>query len=295
MDFSIFGLVSMDHVYTALLYLYFVIALIFLFGLTIFVHEFGHFITAYFCGLVIDTFSIGFGPAIWKKKVKGIVFKIGWIPFGGYVALPQLDPTGMSTIQGEPKKEGAENKAEPESEEKPEEKPREIPPIAPWKKIVVAFAGGLGNVLFAVLLAWIVYWSPNAITAEKNTNIGFVDTDSEAYRQGFRDGDEIVSVNGERVRTWYDYAVKCALIGNDKEVSVKLLEGSAEKIIKVKTQKNQLEYTEIPGLYPTSICIIGGTETNSPAAKAGIMPLDVIRTLDGVKIRNPKHFTAMIA
>ena len=78
-----------------------VIALVFLFSFTIFVHELGHFLVALKCGMVIDVFSIGFGPAMWKKKVNGITYKIGWIPFGGYVALPQLDPSGMSSIQGE--------------------------------------------------------------------------------------------------------------------------------------------------------------------------------------------------
>jgi len=73
--------------------------LIFLLGMTIFVHEFGHYIAARWLGFVVEVFSIGFGPAIWKRKYNGVVYKIGWIPFGGYVALPQLDPTGMSTIQ----------------------------------------------------------------------------------------------------------------------------------------------------------------------------------------------------
>ena len=74
--------------------------LVLLFGVTIFVHELGHFLTARWLGLVVEVFSIGFGPSIWEKKVNGIRYKIGCIPFGGYVALPQLDPTGMSRVQG---------------------------------------------------------------------------------------------------------------------------------------------------------------------------------------------------
>src|SRR5210317_1991058 len=108
-----------------------VLVLIVLFGITIFVHELGHFWVALKCGLVVDTFSIGFGPAIWKKKVNGVVYKIGWIPFGGYVALPQLDPSGMSHIQDG---EG-------------EQETRELPPVAPWKRILVSVAGAGGNVI----------------------------------------------------------------------------------------------------------------------------------------------------
>ena len=71
---------------------FFVLAVILLFGLTIFVHELGHFIAARACGMVVDVFSIGFGHALWKKRHKGILYKVGWIPMGGYVALPQMEP-----------------------------------------------------------------------------------------------------------------------------------------------------------------------------------------------------------
>jgi regulator of sigma E protease len=73
-----------------------ILAFIILFGFSIFVHELGHFLMALRCGMVVDTFSLGFGPAIWKRKIRGVIYKIGWIPFGGYVALPQLDPSGMA-------------------------------------------------------------------------------------------------------------------------------------------------------------------------------------------------------
>ena len=67
------------------------LVVILLFGLAIFVHEFGHFLAARRLGLVVDTFAIGFGPALWKRTVGGVVYKIGVFPFGGYVALPQLE------------------------------------------------------------------------------------------------------------------------------------------------------------------------------------------------------------
>ena len=64
------------------------------FSLAIFIHEFGNFIAARRLGLRVDAFSIGFGPALWKRTVGGVVYKVGCVPFGGYVALPQLDPSG---------------------------------------------------------------------------------------------------------------------------------------------------------------------------------------------------------
>ena len=76
----------------AVLYL---LAIFLLFGLSIFVHELGHFLAARRLGLQADVFSIGLGPAVWKRQIGATIWKIGWIPFGGYVALPQMDPNSF--------------------------------------------------------------------------------------------------------------------------------------------------------------------------------------------------------
>ena len=67
--------------------LLYVLAMFLLFSLSIFVHELGHFLAARAFGMVADVFSIGLGPALWKRKVGATTYKLGWIPFGGYVAL----------------------------------------------------------------------------------------------------------------------------------------------------------------------------------------------------------------
>ncbi|MEN8255147.1 MAG: site-2 protease family protein, partial [Verrucomicrobiota bacterium] len=112
--------------------LYIVVMMLFLFGITIFAHEWGHFIVAKKCGLVIEKFSIGMGPSLWQKEIDGIVYKIGAFPIGGYVSLPQLDPEGMEKMQG-----GNENDR------------KKLPDVSPWKKIAVAVAGPLCNIVFA--------------------------------------------------------------------------------------------------------------------------------------------------
>ncbi len=71
-----------------------IIIMMLLFGITIFIHELGHFLVGRWLGLKAEVFSIGFGPALWKKTVDGVVYKIGILPLGGYVALPQMDPGG---------------------------------------------------------------------------------------------------------------------------------------------------------------------------------------------------------
>ena len=75
-----------------------IVLVILLFSLAVFIHEFGHFLAARKLGMKVDAFSIGFGPAIWKKKIDGVEYRVSWILFGGYVALPQLDPAGMEKL-----------------------------------------------------------------------------------------------------------------------------------------------------------------------------------------------------
>ena len=61
-------------------------------GFCVFIHELGHFLAAKWRGMHIVAFSIGFKKA-WSKTVNGIDYRIGWLPFGGYVDLPQIDTT----------------------------------------------------------------------------------------------------------------------------------------------------------------------------------------------------------
>ena len=75
-------------------------ACILLFSLAIFIHEFGHFLAARWRGLKVNAFSIGFGPVLWKKEVNGVEWRLSAIPFGGYVAIPDVDPEGTAKAQG---------------------------------------------------------------------------------------------------------------------------------------------------------------------------------------------------
>src|ERR1700691_6648208 len=93
-----------------------------LFNLLIFVHELGHFLAAKWRGLKIERFAIWFGKPIWKKKIDGVEYALGWIPAGGYVALPP-----MATV------EAIEGKGETPA--------GQLPPISAFDKIIVAIAG----------------------------------------------------------------------------------------------------------------------------------------------------------
>ena len=150
------------------------VCVVLLFSLAIFIHEFGHFLAARWLGLKVDAFAIGFGPALWKRTVGGVEYKIGCIPFGGYVALPQLDPSGMEKVQG-----GS------------GEASHELPDIAAWRRIIVSVAGPFGNVVLAVALALLIAWMPGVRTGVVDTRVGVVAEPGRRARdagQGIRHG-----------------------------------------------------------------------------------------------------------
>lgn len=254
-----------------------------LFSLAIFIHEFGHFAAAWFLGLKIDAFAIGFGPAIWKKTVKGVEYKIGYIPFGGYVALPQLDPSGMEKVQG--------------TNDHDAEEERDLPDIPPWKRIIVAFAGPLGNVVLAVFLAYLIFFTPGVKTGVVDTRIGAVDETSDAWKAGLRTGDRILSVNGKKVSTWTDLQVESQLAGGSGQALFGVQRGtSARRDLMLTFETNNiLGLRVLGGVYPEARCEVFDVIPGSPAAQSGLQTNDLILAVDGKPVLGAYQFSSMIA
>ncbi|MCZ7637518.1 MAG: site-2 protease family protein [Verrucomicrobia bacterium] len=71
-------------------YLWVAVAVVLMFGASIFVHELGHFVVALWRRMRVEAFAIGFGPRIWSRVRDGIEYSVRWIPAGGFVRLPQM-------------------------------------------------------------------------------------------------------------------------------------------------------------------------------------------------------------
>lgn len=265
--------------------IYKIAAVIFLFGITIFAHELGHFLVARWFGMVVDVFSIGFGPAIWKKKIKGVLYKICVIPIGGYVALPQMDPNGA----------GSESQTSSHSKDiQSSGSPRKyLQPVAPWKKIIVAVAGALGNIALAMLIAWVVFLVGKPSTpAERCSVIGFVETNSIAYQKGIRTGDEIIAVNAHDVNSWNEMLQECARF---REVYFTLKTPEGLRSVCVPTEKSILEFRMVRGLRAVTICRVIAVELDSSAARAGIRYGDVIKTFNNIKVLSIEHLITLVS
>src|SRR6266581_6915373 len=161
--------------------LFILLEVLVLFNLLIVVHEVGHFLAARWRGLYIEKFGIWFGKSIWKKTINGVQYSLGSLPFGGFVALPQLAP--MDIIEGKAEVDRA-----------------KLPRISTLDKIIVAFAGPLFSFLLAVMFAVVIWGIGRPVTeSEATTTIGYVMPESPAAQAGLKAGDKIVAVDGERV------------------------------------------------------------------------------------------------
>lgn len=291
-----------------------------LFSLAIFVHEFGHFLAARWLGFQVDAFSIGFGPAIWKRKINGVEYKVCWIPFGGYVALPQLDPSGMEKLQGshsEAEQQDAaaatESQAVPEAtavaeakeapaveeataEATPTKPPRELPDVPPWKRIVVSVAGPFGNVVLAILLAYLIFWLPAARTGAIGTKVAMVSTDSDAWQAGLRPGDRIAIVNGRKIATWSDLQVEWQLAGDEGSVVCGIeREGRVREMALELSTNNVLGIKSLVGVYPQSRCQVGRIMPESAAAQSELKVGDLIVALDDQPVSDTQQIIDLIA
>ena len=159
-----------------------------LFGAAIFVHEFGHYWVALKRGLKVEEFAIGFGPVLWSREKDGILYSIRAIPAGGFVKLPQM--LTSEAIEGK-------HKDTEEDEQEDEEEAEELPPVSPLSKILVAFAGPLMNVVFAFVIAFIL-WGVGVLKPASSTVVGYVGSGEGEYTK-IRPGDKIVEVDGTKV------------------------------------------------------------------------------------------------
>ena len=248
-----------------------------LFNLLIVVHELGHFLAARWRGLYIEKFGVWFGKPLWKKTINGVRYSLGSLPFGGFVALPQLAP--MDIIEGKADLDRA-----------------KLPKISALDKIIVAVAGPLFSLLLALFFAGIVWVVGHPVSeADSTTIIGYVAPDSPAQKVGLQPGDKILEVDGKPVRRF---------LGMNDSVSWNVVRSEGEKIA-VKFERNGKAQTvwvepykaETRGwrrqsvrqllISPAETPIIDKVEPNTPAATAGLQPGDIIRGFDQTTIYNP--------
>jgi regulator of sigma E protease len=153
-------------------------------GLLIFVHELGHFLFAKLFGVRVLKFSLGFGPKVAGKVVGETEYVISAFPLGGYVKMFGENPD--------------------EQQIAPEDKNVSFAHKPVWQRFMVVLAGPLFNLLFAVVLFFMVFTIVGVPTAVDTTRIGKVNENSPAAAAGMQTDDVIMAINGEKTVGWLD-------------------------------------------------------------------------------------------
>lgn len=158
------------------------------FGLLIFVHELGHFLVAKLSGIAVLQFTIGFGPAIFKKNIGGTVYALRALPLGGAVMmLGEGEDDTEVLLTGKT--------AEAEAAEEAAPQPKGIPfPEAPlWKRFLVTVAGAGMNFITGVLILFILLTPANY---RIDPTLGeFMEGFAYSGEDGFQVGDKLVKIN----------------------------------------------------------------------------------------------------
>ncbi len=146
-----------------------IIITIIIFGIVVMVHEWGHFIAAKKCGVLVEEFAIGMGPKIWGKRKGETLYSIRLFPLGGFCKM--ADENTENT-----EKEGFNN-------------------ISVWKRMIIILAGVFMNFVLAIFISAVIIM----FVGYAGNNISEVHKQSPAEKAGLMAGDKIVSINGSSV------------------------------------------------------------------------------------------------
>ena len=196
----------------------YIILAILAFGVLIAVHEFGHFIAAKACGVRVEEFAIGMGPALWKKQGKETLYALRLLPIGGYCAMA--------------------------GEDEAMDDPRAFTSQKPWKRIIILVAGAAMNFLFGLILIFLVYANAEAFSTPVVTE--FFEGCPYESADGLHTGDRFYSIDGHRI--WFSSNVTTYLTRHGTTHDIVVIRGG-EKVTLSRFELEPLEYEGMEGKY----------------------------------------------
>lgn len=220
-------------------------------SMLVLIHEFGHYITARMVGARVDKFYLFFNPwfSLYKRKIGGTEYGIGWLPLGGYVSLYDsrevlMDEQSATEAKLEEAKKQlksarrkgnsvdiarleAEVKSLEEKIASLKEQQRTLEPVKDelrakkaWQRLIVMIAGVVMNVIFAIGIysAMLYTWGENYYHNDDMVNGYLFNEEAEAL--GFVDGDRILTIDGEAIGNVVEINERLLIVDHDLEVEV---------------------------------------------------------------------------
>ena len=208
----------------------YILAAILVFGVLIAVHELGHFMAAKACGVRVNEFSIGMGPALWKKQKGETQYSLRLFPVGGFCAM--------------------------EGEEEDSDDPAALNNQGFWAKLLIFAAGAAMNFLAGLLIILALYAGAQAFYEPVIT--GFADGCPLESAEGLQTGDRLLRIDGERVYMYSDVRLLLGL--NKTGVFDLVVERNGEKVTLTDFPMSPQTYTGQNGESYTSYGLYFGAE-----------------------------------
>lgn len=247
------------------------LAVLLMFGASIFVHELGHFLAALWRGMRVEAFAVGLGPRIASWTRGGIEYSLRWIPAGGFVRLPQMFTS--ETLEG-----GAHTK--------------EIPPASPSAKIIVALAGPVMNILFAFLVGSIIYVVGLPVLVNPSI-VGKVQPGSTAEKLGIQEGDRIVEFEGKPVKSW-DEINMAVVLGRTNAFHAVIDRAGQRQNYQLTAKVNPEVGLKWLDIDPQEHPVVGSVEPGMPAEKAGLRKGDRFISFSDVPVISQEHLIELV-
>jgi regulator of sigma E protease len=244
-------------------------AFVLVLGVIIFVHEFGHFITAKAFGIRVFIFSFGFGKRLLGFKWGDTDCRLSLIPLGGYVKL-EGEPDDVVSEDVSARGDGRDFTSRPR-----------------WQRILVYLAGpGMNAVLTMTVMSVLYMIGVGGVleaTLYDRPVIGAVEAGSGGARAGIQPGDEIESIDGARVSTWEDALYKIAL-RPDTTIHLRVRREGHDVDMDVRSSAAGQEKAGTIGVVP--LVRAGKVTPGAPADQAGIRPDDGILVAGDTPVRS---------
>ncbi|MDR0735821.1 MAG: RIP metalloprotease RseP [Zoogloeaceae bacterium] len=266
--------------------LFYLAAFLLLLGVLVVIHEFGHFWVAKRCDVKVLRFSVGFGRVLWRRRYGADQTELTFcaIPLGGYVQM--LDGRELEDGESIPA----------------EDLPRAFDRQSVGRRSAIVAAGPVANFLLAIFIYWLIFMlGGNAL----RPILGAPPVDTPAAAAGIRDGDRVLSVEGEAVTTLEEFHLRLlrqasrhasvALEVADERQLTRRVHLATGRLNNAKWEGEPFVLLGLELYQPPLPPVLGEVLAGFPGEAAGLRPDDRILAMDGVEVTRWRQFVERVS